>query len=119
MADFTHVLFDFFGTLVSYDQRLAGTRLERSHGLLRQAGCALQYESQSERNTGWQRSCSSAAPTAVCARRRRRTYRSVEKQAAKSLAAGHRLSRGVGRTRHGWNLVAASDLDTLRGPDHC
>lgn len=40
----THVLFDFFGTLVSYDDRWAAQAYPRSHGLLLEAGADVDYE---------------------------------------------------------------------------
>jgi putative hydrolase of the HAD superfamily len=40
----THVLFDFFGTLVGYSPSRTGQGYERSHALLRDAGSALGYD---------------------------------------------------------------------------
>src|SRR5262245_59155375 len=40
----THVLFDFFGTLVRSSPSRTGQGYERSHALLRDAGCALGYD---------------------------------------------------------------------------
>jgi putative hydrolase of the HAD superfamily len=40
----THVLFDFFGTLVRYSASRTEQGYERSHALLREAGCALGYD---------------------------------------------------------------------------
>ena len=41
---FTHVLFDFFGTLVAYSPSRTAQGYARSHALLREAGCALGYD---------------------------------------------------------------------------
>lgn len=41
MTAVTHVLFDFFGTLVAYDNSVAGPGLESSHRLLVEAGSSL------------------------------------------------------------------------------
>jgi putative hydrolase of the HAD superfamily len=40
----THVLFDFFGTLVRYSPSRTEQGYERSHALLRDAGCTLAYD---------------------------------------------------------------------------
>jgi putative hydrolase of the HAD superfamily len=50
MAALTHVLFDFFGTLVAYSESRIAQRLDRSHGLLLAAGSRLSYD---EFTRGW------------------------------------------------------------------
>ncbi|HMI92178.1 MAG TPA: HAD family hydrolase [Polyangiales bacterium] len=44
MAALTHVLFDFFGTLVAYSESRSAQRLDRSYGLLVAAGARLSYD---------------------------------------------------------------------------
>ncbi|HKP62920.1 MAG TPA: HAD family hydrolase [Polyangiales bacterium] len=44
MTAVTHVLFDFFGTLVAYDKRVTGPGLEHSHRLLVDSGSSLSRE---------------------------------------------------------------------------
>ena len=41
---FTHILFDFFGTLVEYSSSLTEQGYNRSHRLLKKAGALLDYE---------------------------------------------------------------------------
>ncbi len=43
-APWTHVLFDFFGTLVSYSPSRTEQGYNRSHGLLQRFGAELTYE---------------------------------------------------------------------------
>ena len=43
MAALTHVLFDFFGTLVTYSQSLVDQGYERSYGVLATAGTSVDY----------------------------------------------------------------------------
>jgi putative hydrolase of the HAD superfamily len=40
----SHVLLDFFGTLVDYDARRAPQGLARTHAFLQDCGCALRYD---------------------------------------------------------------------------
>lgn len=44
MAPFTHIYFDFFGTLVQYSAGHRGESHEKSHHLLANNGCELSYE---------------------------------------------------------------------------
>jgi putative hydrolase of the HAD superfamily len=44
MARLTHVLFDFFGTLVAYSESRTAQRLDGSHALLIAAGARLDYD---------------------------------------------------------------------------
>lgn len=44
MAELTHVLFDFFGTLVAYEDNRVGLGLDATHQLLRAAGARCDYE---------------------------------------------------------------------------
>jgi putative hydrolase of the HAD superfamily len=50
MAALTHVLFDFFGTLVAYSESRIAQRLDRSHAMLLAAGAHLAYD---EYTTAW------------------------------------------------------------------
>jgi len=43
-AHISHLLLDFFGTLVDYDARRAPQGLARTHGFLQGCGCALPYD---------------------------------------------------------------------------
>lgn len=44
MKPFTHIFFDFFGTLVQYSASHRGESHERSHSVLSNQGCELSYE---------------------------------------------------------------------------
>jgi putative hydrolase of the HAD superfamily len=50
MAALTHVLFDFFGTLVAYSESRIAQRLDRSHALLVAGGTRMSYD---EFTAGW------------------------------------------------------------------
>ncbi|MEW6269599.1 MAG: HAD family hydrolase [Thermodesulfobacteriota bacterium] len=52
LAGTTHVLFDFFGTLVSYSPSRTEQGYQRSHELLAAAGCAVDYRTFLERLEG-------------------------------------------------------------------
>jgi len=51
MAALTHVLFDFFGTLVAYSESLVEQGYERSYGVLTRAGTGVDYAGFLERWT--------------------------------------------------------------------
>jgi len=50
MTALTHVLFDFFGTLVAYSESRTAQRLDRSHALLVAGGARMSYD---EYTAGW------------------------------------------------------------------
>ncbi|WP_188197121.1 HAD family hydrolase [Nonomuraea sp. SYSU D8015] len=54
MSRITHILFDFFGTLVEYSPSRTEQGYESSHALLRRLGATLSYE---EFLDGWSRVC--------------------------------------------------------------